>query len=275
MRYVNGQIAQLVAIALHYNAALTGAKPTDFITQNSTAQYCQSLDFVREERTWFGLRTPERRVMSSPEQWFADLRQRKAVRIGVRWVTANDKAAPPDRMMAGFIGGGGVWTMQVLFSDGTYEQWLSDWRVDESRRQTDRKIWRVSYRRVYAGKQSLGAIPVAEAMTQLKQALVNIHAFSSRKDVKPFTEMFEKALNATRREAGAEGYHRDLYPEGLLEGEAAAILNAAQSAWVFGGMGSWNDMGFDGADGKEYDRVSEQLFQALLRAIPAAVDAQE
>jgi hypothetical protein len=50
-------------------------------------------------------------------------------------------------------------------------------------------------------------------------------------------------------------------------------LDACQSAWVFGGMGSWNDMGFEGADQKEYDHVSEQLFAALNETIQAAVDA--
>lgn len=269
---VNGPIAQIVALALHGNAALTGIGSIDFVAQNSTAQFCQSIDFVREEPRWFGLGTPERRIMSTPEQWFADLRNRKVVRIGVRWVSGKEKSAP-DRMLAGFVGGGGTWTIQVQLSDDSYEQWTAEWRVDEPRRKIDGKIWQVSYRRAYSGKESLGVVPVSEAMVQLKQALADIYAFSSRKDVKPFTTMFEKALSATRLEAGSEGYHRDLFPKVVPSGDADAILRAAQHAWVFGGMGSWNDLGFDGADEKEYERVSEQLFQALVRGVPSAVEA--
>jgi hypothetical protein len=47
------------------------------------------------------------------------------------------------------------------------------------------------------------------------------------------------------------------------------MLDAAQSAWVFGGMGSWNDLGFAGAEQKEYERVSKHLYAALTDAICA------
>ena len=42
---------------------------------------------------------------------------------------------------------------------------------------------------------------------------------------------------------------------------AAQLLGAAQSAWVFGGMGSWNDLGFEGEDQALYDRLSEELYR--------------
>ena len=45
------------------------------------------------------------------------------------------------------------------------------------------------------------------------------------------------------------------------------MLDACQHASVFGGMGSWNDQSFAGAEGEAYERVSERLFRALNRAI--------
>lgn len=68
------------------------------------------------------------------------------------------------------------------------------------------------------------------------------------------------------------GYHRDLAPEGILGTESLAVLDACQHASVFGGMGSWNDLSFDGADAEAYERVSERLFRALNRAIAAAAN---
>jgi hypothetical protein len=78
--------------------------------------------------------------------------------------------------------------------------------------------------------------------------------------------------------AKRHGYHKDLSPEGdLPEGDlpeaASILLDAVQSAWVFGGMGSWNDMGFEGPDQKEYSCVSELLFHAINETIEAATDA--
>lgn len=68
------------------------------------------------------------------------------------------------------------------------------------------------------------------------------------------------------------GYHKDLYVPGSLCKSAEAMLDAAQSAWVFGGMGSWNDMGFDGQEQREYESVSEELFNAVNRALCVAVN---
>ncbi len=46
----------------------------------------------------------------------------------------------------------------------------------------------------------------------------------------------------------------------------------AQKAWVFGGMGSWNDLWFEGEAQGEYDRVSDRLFQTVNEAIRAAAN---
>jgi hypothetical protein len=37
-------------------------------------------------------------------------------------------------------------------------------------------------------------------------------------------------------------------PAGLLNLSAAQLLTACRTPWVFGGMGSWNDMSFDGKE---------------------------
>jgi hypothetical protein len=54
---------------------------------------------------------------------------------------------------------------------------------------------------------------------------------------------------------------------------AKQLLGAAQHGWVFGAMGSWNDIGFQGQDGEEYLQVSDQLYDLLNRAICAAVNS--
>jgi hypothetical protein len=54
--------------------------------------------------------------------------------------------------------------------------------------------------------------------------------------------------------------------------EAKQLLGAVQAAWVFGGMGSWNDLGFDGDDQQEYDKLSIELFLLLNQAICSAIN---
>ena len=69
------------------------------------------------------------------------------------------------------------------------------------------------------------------------------------------------------------GYHKDLAPDGCLPPLAVCLLDACQTAWVFGGMGSWNDMMFGGDAQAEYVRTSERLFLTLGEVIRAAANA--
>ncbi|HEV2282942.1 MAG TPA: hypothetical protein VGX75_11215 [bacterium] len=51
------------------------------------------------------------------------------------------------------------------------------------------------------------------------------------------------------------------------------MLDACQSAWVFGGTGSWNDLAFDGAVQVEYAQTTERLVLTTCDAIQAAANA--
>ena len=270
---MNGPIAQLVAITLHGNGILSGSPAAaDFLRANTTAQFCETVRFVRFEKAWFGLgKETEVQIADTPDQWFCYLKERGAERLMIRWQESRDTKTP-DRMLAGFVGGGGVWTLNIRFMDGHCERWMAKWAVGDQKR-PDRRIWWVTYACVSTGSEAPAAVVSEEnARATLKTALTEIQAFSLRMKCDTFTQSFERGLKALAHEPNADVYHQDLWPAKLLPSEAEDLLIACQYAWVFGGMGSWNDMGFDGADGKEYERVSEQLFRAVTAAIPSAVE---
>lgn len=268
---MNGPIAQIVALALHSNAFLSGVPCSDFLGRNSTAQFCEYVHFAGIERSWLRLGKPiEIQVAESPDSWFAYLKRENAERVSIRWQNGTN-AEVPDRMLAGFVGGGGTWMLVIQFPGGRYERWVARWDVGDKDRK-DRRIWRVTYGRVLANREPPAAVsPLPDATAQLRTALTEIHAFAAKHDCEGFTQCFERGLKVLAHEPGAEAYHRDLYP-GPQISSVSEVLYACQHGWVFGGMGSWNDIGFDGADGKEYNRVSEQLYRAVIGAIPSAVD---
>jgi hypothetical protein len=71
---------------------------------------------------------------------------------------------------------------------------------------------------------------------------------------------------------GGTDADRDLLPAAYPA--AARMLSAtASAAWVFGGMGSWNDLSFQGPLREQYERVSEDLYLAALDALVAATNA--
>jgi hypothetical protein len=266
---MNGEIAQIVALACHGNASLQGDQLPKFFPGNSTFRFCDRVTFVETSKRLLG--GPEvNMIAQTPEEWFALLRSGGA--RGIRLARApQDGLQFADRMSSAFIGGGGTWSMQVLLRDGRSESWTARWDVWD-RDAPEQRIWRVTYGRLSEPvTASLANGDLATVERGFLDALREIHTFSvSHGGV--FAGSFANSI-ASLTGSDRHGYHQDLAPPGLLGARAAAILDACQAAWVFGGMGSWNDLVFDGEDDREYRRVSEQLFASLTVAICAAVNS--
>ncbi|MBL4620532.1 MAG: hypothetical protein JKX88_10605, partial [Marinicaulis sp.] len=68
-------------------------------------------------------------------------------------------------------------------------------------------------------------------------------------------------------------YYPDTAPENFLTPDAHKLLSAVSAAWVFGGMGSWNDAVYGPEHDEEYSHVSADLYIALQDAIVAVVNS--
>jgi hypothetical protein len=266
---MNGPIAQLAALACHANAYLAGRDIPEFFPSNSTCQFCDSIDFFQISTDAFG--QPERQtVAESPDEWIHNLPLREV--DGVRLVfSARNDPDITDRMSAGFVGGGHVWRMLVLRDDGLGESWSDDWHV-WNQEAPDRRIWRVSYtlestepRKAYVCRN------LAIVKAAFRESLEEILAFSEKHTEGVYSTHFAEALELLDDPQAHVTYHEDIAMPGQLSADAESLLKASSRAWVFGGMGSWNDMSFDGALQIEYENVSETLFDLVHEAIEASV----
>jgi hypothetical protein len=269
---MNGTLAQFVALTCHANAFLQGRTVPEFFPGNSTCQFCDFVKFFKVSKTFFG-KTQETQLAPNPNDWFEYLKSQRT--RGVRLsCTPQNRPEIPDRMSAAFVGGGGTWAVASIHQNGRSNVWLSRWEV-WNQNAPERRIWRVSYGCVSKTRSGPAQVVDLESLNaRFRSALEDIHAFSKKHNCGGFTACFARAIE-TLDSLGAtrSGYHKDLAPAGVLPELAIYLLDACQSAWVFGGMGSWNDMGFDGKDQVEYDRVSEQLFTALNETIQSAANA--
>lgn len=268
---MNGFIAQLVTLALHGNHVVAGGKSADFLATNSSAQFCEWIRFVRVNRGWFGTGAINESLLArSADGWLTGLRARGVERLQVRRQGFDRPDAA--RSFAASLFSNEDWTIVLRRTDGRVERWQARWEVGD-RARADRRIWRVTYGRPGAKREApLATVTLAAAGERLHEALTQVHAFSARQRCDGFTESFARALQALAGEPGVEGYHTDMLPPGAPR-DVAGMIHACQLAWVFGGMGSWNDLGFTGEDEKEYARVTHALYEALMVALPAAVDA--
>lgn len=266
---MNGPIAQIVALTCYGNAFLSGHPSDQFFPANSTCQFCERVAFVTLNKNIFG-KVKETEIAKSPDAWFTLLKSCGALGIRLSRKSQNNPGIF-DRMSAGFVGGGGTWTMEVLLPRQTSEFWIARWEVG-NQKAPDKRIWRVTYGRVSQMKTNPStAHDLTKAARELEESLKATRAFSAKQKTDGFTKWFDEALDTmVTKGTNRHGYHQDLAPKEFLSGEAAMLLDACQKAWVFGGMGSWNDMAFDGEDQQTYDRVSDRLFQAVNSAIEEA-----
>ena len=272
---MNGPIAQIVALTCYGNAFLSGQSVAPLSLSNSTCQFCERVAFVTLDTGFFG-KTKEIEVAPDPGSWFAYLKGRGASGLRLSRAPQNDPEIP-DRMAAAFVGGGGTWTLEARLPGGRSEVWMARWEVG-NQAAPDQRIWRVTYGRIAQGRSKPPPVPdLPKAARELRESLEEVRDFSAAHKHDGFMRCFENALDALKTEGrNQHGYHADLAPDGFLSQEAAALLDACQAAWVFGGMGSWNDLVFEGEDQKTYNRISERLFQAVNAAIEqAAADAAE
>lgn len=267
-KQMNGPLAQIVSLTCYGNAVISGAEKSQFFPTNSTCKFCDTINFVEFKKPLFG-REKEFEVARTPDNWISSLCKRgvKGIRL-VRHAQNNPQIS--DRMSAAFVGGGGTWMMEVLKENGRSEFWAARWNV-WNQEAPEQRIWRVSYGLLRESTtEPYSAREIDIVKVNFKDCLEAIHTFSSRENCGGFTQCFADALTALSDPAVDIVYHKDIAPSNQLTRDALSMLNASMIAWVFGGMGSWNDMGFEGAVQKEYEVVSENLFRVINEAIEAS-----
>lgn len=270
---MNGPIAQLVALVCHANAVLQGRRVATFFPANSTCQFCDSVEFIRLKRGWLRTSWRELPLAANPDAWFEHLKASECQAVSVHHGAQNQPGIS-DRMSAGFVGGGGQWLLQAKRSRSS-DYYGATWTV-WNQNAPEKRIWRVKYGITAENSPSQTATTAnfSALKTELFTVLREIEGFARRQDLAGFADCFKKALECLEAERPFElVYHKDLAPDGLLHRESAQLLAATQAGWVFGGMGSWNDLGFDGSDQNTYELLSDRLFDLANRVICAATNS--
>ena len=271
---MTGTLAQIIALTAFGNDFLkNGTIPTDFNTANTTFQFCNKVDFREFKKLFFFLKPKETVIANNPTEWFQYLKSDGCKHLRLYFEYSKDQSFAKDHKLAGLVGGGGSWLIEAVY-DNHSNYWANRWEVT-NQNATDRKIWAVNYG-MTVKKQHISNLQIdnQKIKEKLRKTLTEIADFAFRQDLKSWGEQFDKAkltLDSLTPESGY--YHTDLIPVDKYSMTAKQIIFSAGSAWVFGGMGSWNDLGFDSKEDNEtYDRLSEQLYSNINEAIIAGTN---
>lgn len=271
---MTGNLAQIIALTAYGNDYLRNGKiTTDFTSTNTTFQFCNNVDFREFKETFFSTKPKEHIIAHNPTEWFKYLESDGCKYLRLYFEYSKDQSFAKDYKLAGLVGGSGKWLIETVFDDYS-NYWASRWETT-NKQASDRKIWSVNYGMILK-KQPISNLQIdnQKIKEKLRQTLTEIADFAFQQDLQNWGERFEKALtrlDSIRPEN--DYYYTDLIPTDNYSLLAKQIIFSAGSAWVFGAMGSWNDLGFESKEDNEtYDRLSEQLYSNIHEAIIAGIN---
>jgi hypothetical protein len=216
----------------------------------------------------------------SPSEYLNGLRTR-----GVRGllVTYGANSSLPEgvgeRTSAGFVGGGKQYLIQE-FTDLSVNYLALQSELGDRDRE-DQKIWRDTFHLYHTIPRQLVRPdrPDLEWSTNNLAKALEAAISLCDKDTQwlktsNWPELFRTALRMLEGDTQIATPAYMNFPYQVLSERQNRLLLAGDRAWVFGGMGSWNDIGFqDEQLHAEYEAVSERLYKAVNMAITDAVNA--
>ena len=264
---MNGMLAQTAALVAHAKASRvdpSAGGDAGYWRDHSTFQYVHSLSFLERRRRLF--RASVETVATGVVDWLAGLRDVSPDTVNL--VPAPDPGALPGHLAAAFAGP----ASHGIGVEGG-DAWVPRWAVTHQGDPLQR-IWTVAYVRAEGSAPRPSSAGLEHAREALRAALEDARAFAdSESALSPWCETFHEAERQLARDDPRVPYHPDILPQKLYRTPARQLLAASVQGWVFGGMGSWNDVVFEGTARGRYDTVTRRLYAAVTDALAAAVNS--
>lgn len=257
-------ILRALALVAVGNAAFAGRDVSGFYPGDPIFRFTKSLDFMSPRQAG-----SLAHVASGPLDWYAKLKKRQC--RGLRLHKAPMQQNPAmanveERLLVGMVGGGPRWLIEPVYPNYS-ELWEGFDRIGD-KDAPDKKIWLSAYVLIgeAASAESFDA-GVAAATIDLRDALLTVESVARAMPGAPFADVFVAARATLEGRAQDQPYPLEFLRYTQLKPEVERLLKAAGRAWVFGAMGSWNDVSVEAALKPRYESASRALFSALQRAV--------
>lgn len=272
---MDGEVAQMAALVISANHRLK--RPDDpmrwFASQRAFAR-CGSISFdvAARRRGEAPTLVP---MAETPPAWLDQLARSGTKRVLIGFERQDEEMEPgeeiPDRIAAGFAGGGSLWTMTTETDDGRALGWHASWRAAYPSAR-DGRIWQVRYTATAAKPQPPGR-SVEAATTELRHALAEMSEFAWSHGAKKANMRFTSALALLEGEPDPMPFHNPAGPADTLDQDARQLLRAAQRGWMFDDASDWGKLTVDRDTLQDHARRSEALYDAVTSAMVAATNS--
>ena len=269
----------MIALITYGNRYLqTGYLPENFYPANFGFKYCRSVSFIEQVKVpvVFNLfKKNTVRVAENPINWFLQLSNNNCSALKLHYSHSSENTTIKDYLMAGFVDRGGIWYIEAIYKDDKKGFWVGDWKTKGTESSHDDKIWIVRYNQVSLKNKPGTAININELFKKLGEVLKEIADFAISNKNEYYANVFLKSLDILKSpNPEPNEYYPDMF---LSEGyslTAKQLFFASCTAWVFGGMGTWNDIGYNTTEaGKRHAELSEKLFELITKGIVVSVNS--
>lgn len=272
---MNGTLAQLISLTSFGNSFLNGQNVNGFYPGNSTFQYCNTVDFRTFKKPLFG-KQKEVITASNPNLWFKLLKSDGCKKLRLYYESKQPEGNAKEHQLAGFVGGGGTWLIEAIYEKSS-DYWANRWGVTNKEAE-DKRIWTVNYGRTLSNERTTNQQKnLLELRIDLQNTLTEISDFAFNQDLENWGNIFQNALNLLASESPQDSFYQpDIIVANNYELINRQLLFASGRSYVFGGMGSWNDIWLkDGSEQGNYDRLTSKLYELVNSSIVAAINNDE
>ena len=275
---MTGEIAKAITLTTFGNVFLKNDYDISKLTlEHPSFNFTNKVEFLFYKKHLFGKPTWHQ-YADNPIEWLKKLKQNGCKEIRMVYQSDNSTELNGEKILdhklAGFVGGGGNRFIQTVFENHS-DFWQSKEEVTD-RDSPSRKIWTVSYGRILIEQKTEDKreYDIEDIKDKLKDKLTNICAFAKKEKLSFWAEWFNKAISLLdSRNPYETEFDKQIVPE-EMDIKIKQLLAGAGKAWCFGGMGSWNDIGFTDKEKNElYDRLTSELYEIVNESYIAIVNS--
>jgi len=253
-------LAQMINLTLAYNSNNLLVKNKFYANHNF--RFFTSSDVKDDGKLY--------QFIDSPTGWLLSLKMNECQRLYIGYINRNNLA--DNYKTSAFVNGGDKWVTAAKYEDHI-EYWASEWKVNDYNETTT--TWNVSFHilKIDSGAKPVITLPntVEKQKEELRTILTKISQFADEHQyTKYFVKDFQKSLKYLSDANVKDSYLSDLVPDNSLAVENQKLLIAAGNAIVFGGNGSWNDVGLE--KNITYKKLTESLYKTINDSVLIAVN---
>ncbi|MGY5876105.1 MAG: hypothetical protein RTU30_10190 [Candidatus Thorarchaeota archaeon] len=253
-------LEQLVPLVTYANVIIQG-RELDFDIERLSSKYCYKLEFIEEPLEDVAGST--RVIAPDAFSWFSYLKDQDADRVKLQYQPSSHPDLP-DHIAAAFVGGGSSWFVEVQLGDASHI--YTEMSLGTQPNKT-------AFTRLRGDFDHLeDSLSISSARDRLDKVLQGLIEFTEEFEVtQHWSEIFKRSRHALTQLQSSRT--DEFILNGVYSIEVRQLIEAGFSSDVFGGMGSFSDLGFSGSVQENYSSLSEELYAAICYAILSGVNS--